>query len=225
MPRRTRADDQEDFAIPGRAQHRQRRLAASPSSAFRSGPLSTRHYLYTLAGLARLAARPRARRRRARTTARDHLEHAPAGTWRLRRCGHRRTARETAWQWVRRLLDAGRAARAFTVTPERYSPARTAEDLAFCDYDGDGTTIRFGDGTFGRAPAPGTTFRVRYLAGGGAAGNVGRRHDRGRRPGRTAIAWSGAARTRSLPPAARTRKQRPRSATAPRSNSVPGCSA
>ena len=79
---------------------------------------------------------------------------------------------QTAWQWVRRLIDAGRAARVFTITPERYSPARTTEDLSFCDYDGGGTTIRFGDGTFGCAPAPGTTFTARYLAGGGAAGNV-----------------------------------------------------
>jgi predicted phage baseplate assembly protein len=42
----------------------------------------------------------------------------------------------------------------------------------FSDYDGDGATIRFGDGTFGRPPVPGTTFRARYLAGGGDAGNV-----------------------------------------------------
>ena len=82
-------------------------------------------------------------------------------------------AAEVAWPWVRRLLDADSAARVFTLTPVRYSPARTAADLSFYDYDGGGTTIRFGDGTFGRAPAPGTTFRARYLAGGGAAGNVG----------------------------------------------------
>ena len=44
--------------------------------------------------------------------------------------------------------------------------------LTFRDYDGDGATIRFGDGTFGRSPLPGTTFRARYLAGGGEAGNV-----------------------------------------------------
>ena len=66
---------------------------------------------------------------------------------------------QAAWPWVRRLLDADSAARVFTITPERYSPARTAADLSFYDYDGDGTTIRFGDGTFGRAPGPGTTFR------------------------------------------------------------------
>ena len=80
---------------------------------------------------------------------------------------------EVPWQWVRRLLDADGAARVFTVTPERYSPVPTGEDLSFCDYDGDGTTIRFGDGTFGRAPTPGASFRVRYLAGVGTLGNVG----------------------------------------------------
>jgi hypothetical protein len=77
------------------------------------------------------------------------------------------------WQWVRRLLDADATARSFTVTAERYSPARVAADPPFYDYDGDGTTIRFGDGTFGRPPVPGTTFQASYLAGGGADGNVG----------------------------------------------------
>ena len=79
---------------------------------------------------------------------------------------------EVAWQWVRRLLDADSTAPVFTITPERYSPVEAGADLSFYDYDGDGMTIRFGDGTFGRAPVPGTTFTARYLAGGGAAGNV-----------------------------------------------------
>ena len=82
-------------------------------------------------------------------------------------CGERAT-----WRWVPRLVDADATARAFTVTPERYSPAASADGLTFFDYDGDGATIRFGDGSFGRPPAPGTTFRARYLAGGGEAGNV-----------------------------------------------------
>jgi hypothetical protein len=80
------------------------------------------------------------------------------------------------WQWVPRLLEAAGTARSFTLTPERFSAVRTTivgDDLPpFYDYDGDGTTIRFGEGTFGRAPAPGTTFRARYLVGGGAGGNV-----------------------------------------------------
>jgi predicted phage baseplate assembly protein len=45
-------------------------------------------------------------------------------------------------------------------------------DPPFYDYDGDGATIRFGDGTFGLPPVPGTNFRARYLAGGGAIGNI-----------------------------------------------------
>lgn len=79
---------------------------------------------------------------------------------------------QAAWQWAPRLLDADATARAFTVTPERYSPAAPADGLVFTDYDGDGATIRFGDGTFGRPPVPGATFRARYLAGGGEAGNI-----------------------------------------------------
>jgi hypothetical protein len=78
-----------------------------------------------------------------------------------------------AWQWVPSLLDADSMAPAFTVTPERYSATDTAGDLSFRDYDGEGTSIRFGDGVFGRPPVPGTTFRVHYLAGGGVMGNVG----------------------------------------------------
>ena len=77
-----------------------------------------------------------------------------------------------AWQWVPRLLDADSTAEVFTVTPERYSPVLLADDPSFYDYDGDGATIRFGDGTFGRPAVPGTTFRVRYLSGGGNVGNV-----------------------------------------------------
>ena len=76
------------------------------------------------------------------------------------------------WAWARRLLDADGGALAFTITPEQYSPVNTGTDLDFADYDGDGTTIRFGDGTFGRLPAPGTVFTARYLSGGGTWGNV-----------------------------------------------------
>ena len=82
------------------------------------------------------------------------------------------SAVQPTWQWVPRMIDADVTARAFTITPERYSPAAHADGVPFSDYDGDGTTVRFGDGTFGRPPAPGTTFCARYLAGGGDAGNV-----------------------------------------------------
>ncbi len=130
----------------------------------RSGPGgTTAAYLYPLANP--LAWQPAAA-----------PDGGPAGQWpaiSLSAPGAEGTDGEVAWRWVRRLLDADSAARAFTLTPERYSPAETGTDLVFYDYDGDGTTIRFGDGTFGRAPVPGSTFRARYLAGGGAAGNVG----------------------------------------------------
>jgi hypothetical protein len=89
----------------------------------------------------------------------------------------------TAWQWVRWLLDASPGEAAFTLTPEQYSPVLTASRYqekdqvtvrsTWFDYDGgNGTTIRFGDGTFGSLPAPGRSFQVLYRVGGGTAGNV-----------------------------------------------------
>ena len=61
----------------------------------------------------------------------------------------------------------------FTLTPEQYSPVLTSNGQTWFDYDGDGgTTIRFGDGTFGASPQPGTVFTVTYRTGGGSAGNV-----------------------------------------------------
>jgi len=49
----------------------------------------------------------------------------------------------------------------------------TSNGTTWFDYDGDGgTTIRFGDGTFGVCPPPGTVFTVTYRTGGGPAGNV-----------------------------------------------------
>ncbi|MGA2009418.1 MAG: baseplate J/gp47 family protein [Solirubrobacteraceae bacterium] len=76
------------------------------------------------------------------------------------------------WQWQRWLLDSAPQDAVFTLTPERYSPVGAADGVTWFDYDGEGTTIRFGDGTFGRLPEPGTVFTVTYLAGGGAVGNV-----------------------------------------------------
>jgi hypothetical protein len=88
------------------------------------------------------------------------------------------------WQWVRSLvLDAKAGNAVFTLTPEQYSSVLTATHRAsgtgkiarttWFDYDGgNGTTIRFGDGTFGSLPTPGMTFEVRYRVGGGSAGNV-----------------------------------------------------
>jgi hypothetical protein len=77
------------------------------------------------------------------------------------------------WAFQHWLLDAGPADQVFTLTPEQYSPVLTSSGTTWYDYDGDGgTTIRFGDGTFGMPPLPGTTFSVVYRVGGGSAGNV-----------------------------------------------------
>ena len=87
------------------------------------------------------------------------------------------------WNWVRWLLDAGPGDAVFTLTPEQYSPVLTASCYqgegqkavrsTWFDYDGgNGTTIRFGDGTFGSLPTPGLTFQALYRVGGGVIGNV-----------------------------------------------------
>lgn len=77
------------------------------------------------------------------------------------------------WAFQRWLLGSSAADQVFTLTPERYSPVLTSNGRTWYDYDGDGgTTIRFGDGTFGATPQPGTVFTVTYRTGGGSAGNV-----------------------------------------------------
>jgi Baseplate J-like protein len=80
------------------------------------------------------------------------------------------------WTYTRSLLDAGPPgppAQAYTLTPELYSPVLTSNGVTWYDYDGDGgTTIRFGDGTFGASPTPGAVFTVTYRVGGGLVGNV-----------------------------------------------------
>jgi hypothetical protein len=77
------------------------------------------------------------------------------------------------WTFQRWLLDAGPGAPVYTLTPEQYSPVLTARGATWYDYDGDGgTMIRFGDGTFGVSPLPGTRFTVLHRVGGGSAGNV-----------------------------------------------------
>jgi hypothetical protein len=87
--------------------------------------------------------------------------------------GHGASAAAAAWEFERWLLDAGPSEPAFTLTPEQYSPVLTSNGTTWFDYDGDGgTTIRFGDGTFGMTPPPGTTFEVVYRVGGGSVGNV-----------------------------------------------------
>jgi hypothetical protein len=79
----------------------------------------------------------------------------------------------SSWAFERWLLDAAPPDQAFTLTPEQYSPVLMSDGTTWFDYDGDGgTTIRFGNGTFGMIPLPGTVFGVTYRIGGGAAGNV-----------------------------------------------------
>ncbi len=79
----------------------------------------------------------------------------------------------TSWEFKRWLLDAGAAEDAFTLTSEQYSPVLTSNGRTWYDYDGDGgTTVRFGNGTFGAAPLPGAVCTAIYRAGGGPAGNV-----------------------------------------------------
>ncbi len=79
---------------------------------------------------------------------------------------------EASWQWERWLLGSGPADTVFTLTPERYSMVGAQGSRRWFDYDGEGTTIRFGDGVFGLTPTLDTTFTTTYLAGGGGAGNV-----------------------------------------------------
>lgn len=76
------------------------------------------------------------------------------------------------WLWQRWLLGAGPADTVFTLTPEKYSAVGAGAGETWFEYDGEGVTIRFGDGVFGLSPVPGTEFTVTYLAGGGSAGNV-----------------------------------------------------
>jgi hypothetical protein len=76
------------------------------------------------------------------------------------------------WGWQRWLLGSAAQDAVFTLTPESYSPVGTAANLPWFDYDGEGVTIRFGDGTFGATPVPGAVFTVTYLSGGGVLGNV-----------------------------------------------------
>ena len=76
------------------------------------------------------------------------------------------------WLWERWLLDADPPDAVFALTDEKYSPVGGVAGATWFEYDGDGVTIRFGDGVFGRTPLEGTVFTVTYLAGGGVVGNV-----------------------------------------------------
>jgi len=79
------------------------------------------------------------------------------------------------WVWRRSLLDADPFEPAFTVEPAGYRdirPVRIAGRPQW-EYDGDDAdSIRFGTGTFGGRPSPGSVFDVTYRVTAGAAGNV-----------------------------------------------------
>jgi hypothetical protein len=82
-----------------------------------------------------------------------------------------------AWEYTRSLLEALADQEAFTLedgTWRRIVLFRNgADELVHQDYaTGAGYTLRFGDGTFGRQPARGTVFRVKYRLGPGALANV-----------------------------------------------------
>jgi len=50
---------------------------------------------------------------------------------------------------------------------------RSGKEIVHKDYaSGNGVTVRFGDGEFGKIPAGGTIFKVKYRLGGGVKGNV-----------------------------------------------------
>jgi hypothetical protein len=132
--------------------------ATMPRAIVRTGPNATAQYLYTLASapLAWLApdGDPAA---------------APAPELRLIRQDDL-----APWSWARHLLDAGPFDEVVTIDPVRYRAIgqRRADGTTPFDYDGDGDSLRFGDGTFGAIPELPSIFEVVYRAGGGAIGNV-----------------------------------------------------
>jgi hypothetical protein len=81
------------------------------------------------------------------------------------------------WSFNREILRADELDRAFTVEPgtwrEVISFDRRGLRITHADYAGNaGTTVRFGDGTFGRRPLDDTVFRITYRTGPGRRANV-----------------------------------------------------
>jgi hypothetical protein len=80
---------------------------------------------------------------------------------------------QRSWSWVRRLLDAGRAERAFTLESGGFRQVERFAEGAFWDDDASpGTLIRFGGGDFGALPDDGDRFVATYRTSRGAVGNV-----------------------------------------------------
>ena len=88
---------------------------------------------------------------------------------------------EDEWTWRRSLLGSPSSlpdSSDFTLEDGRWDTVRRFDHLNqpfdWRDYHGPhGTTLRFGDGEFGREPPAGTLFRLRYRIGGGAVTNLG----------------------------------------------------
>ena len=81
------------------------------------------------------------------------------------------------WSFHREILRTDELDRAFTVEPgtwrEVISFDRLGVRISHTDYAGNaGTTVRFGDGTFGRRPVDDTVFRITYRTGPGRRANV-----------------------------------------------------
>ena len=77
--------------------------------------------------------------------------------------------------WRRSLLDADLFEPAFTAEPAGYRDIRPVQIAGRpqWEYDGDDAdSVRFGTGTFGDRPSPGSAFDVTYRVTAGAAGNV-----------------------------------------------------
>src|SRR5690606_18911402 len=81
------------------------------------------------------------------------------------------------WSFSREIVRADELDCAFTVEPgtwrEVISFDRIGQRISHADYAGNvGTTVRFGDGTFGRRPPDDTVFRITYRTGPGRRANV-----------------------------------------------------
>jgi hypothetical protein len=81
------------------------------------------------------------------------------------------------WQFLRDILDGDLDTDAFTLEEGTWRDVVTHqtpfEDVIFQDYASDaGWSLRFGEGAFGRPPADGTVFEVRYRTAPGTAANL-----------------------------------------------------
>jgi hypothetical protein len=86
-------------------------------------------------------------------------------------------AGEDEWTFQRSMLAANAGDEWFTLEDGIWQRIiayhRNGVEVVHQDYaSGEGFSVRFGDGVFGRIPADGTVFRVVYRVGGGSAGNV-----------------------------------------------------